>query len=562
MLRGPLLAAMRRLNPVVPGEYLQQALAEIVAPTVAGRDRRELPHAPVSSCDGYRGISYIDSDGIEQNPTIRLVSRPVDDNDWLAVNQVTIRSRASTSGASTSCSTSTACRSSSSSSRRPARSTPTSPPRTRSCRRTCASSRWRSGSACFTSSATASPRGTARRSRRSTTSRRGTSTTTGSPSQPGTDVADDGPRHRARVPASTGSSTRSGSCSCCATSPPSTRAPTGCAKRIAKPHQYFAVTKAVGIDRRRRSRATARPASSGTPRARASRWRWSSTPTWSRGSRSCKNPTRRRRHRPQRARRPAVRDVQPILLLPRSPSQVTHAQRAARRAGQPHHRRHLLHHAAEVRPHRGREATPALDHPLLTDRRNIIVIVDEAHRSHYDDLDGYARHIRDALPNATLIAFTGTPISFADRNTREVFGDVHRHLRPHPGRRGRRHRAGVLRAAADQGAARRRRHRGDSSTRPPTRRPSGLDDVERARIEKSVAVDQRRLRRARAARRRSPTTSSRTGRAARERDATVHRRAPRQGDHRRRHPRDLRQPVRGDRRAAARTGTTTPSTRA
>src|SRR5690606_16525965 len=41
----------------------------------------------------------------------------------------------------------------------------------------------------------------------------------------------------------------------------------------------------------------------------------------------------------------------------------------------------------------------------------------------YDDLDGYARHLKDALPNATLIAFTGTPISFSDRNTREVFGD-------------------------------------------------------------------------------------------------------------------------------------------
>ena len=62
-------------------------------------------------------------------------------------------------------------------------------------------------------------------------------------------------------------------------------------------------------------------------------------------------------------------------------------------------------------------------HPLLSDRRNIIVIVDEAHRSHYDDLDGYARHLRDALPHATMIAFTGTPLSLADRNTRDVFGD-------------------------------------------------------------------------------------------------------------------------------------------
>ncbi len=62
-------------------------------------------------------------------------------------------------------------------------------------------------------------------------------------------------------------------------------------------------------------------------------------------------------------------------------------------------------------------------HPLLSERRNIIVIADEAHRSHYDDLDGYARHLRDALPHATMIAFTGTPISTADRNTRLVFGD-------------------------------------------------------------------------------------------------------------------------------------------
>ncbi|ORB76547.1 DEAD/DEAH box helicase family protein, partial [Mycobacterium timonense] len=68
------------------------------------------------------------------------------------------------------------------------------------------------------------------------------------------------------------------------------------------------------------------------------------------------------------------------------------------------------------------ERESGADHPLLTDRRNIVVIVDEAHRSHYDNLDGYARHIRDALPNAVFIAFTGTPISFADRNTREVFG--------------------------------------------------------------------------------------------------------------------------------------------
>jgi len=62
-------------------------------------------------------------------------------------------------------------------------------------------------------------------------------------------------------------------------------------------------------------------------------------------------------------------------------------------------------------------------HPLLSDRRNIIVIADEAHRSQYDFIDGFARHMRDALPNASFIGFTGTPIELEDKNTRAVFGD-------------------------------------------------------------------------------------------------------------------------------------------
>jgi type I restriction enzyme R subunit len=62
-------------------------------------------------------------------------------------------------------------------------------------------------------------------------------------------------------------------------------------------------------------------------------------------------------------------------------------------------------------------------HPLLSDRRNIVVIADEAHRSQYDFIDGFARHIRDALPTASFIGFTGTPIESGDRNTQAVFGD-------------------------------------------------------------------------------------------------------------------------------------------
>ena len=61
--------------------------------------------------------------------------------------------------------------------------------------------------------------------------------------------------------------------------------------------------------------------------------------------------------------------------------------------------------------------------PALSTRQNIVVIADEAHRSQYGMIDGVARHMRDALPNASFIGFTGTPIEKTDANTRAVFGD-------------------------------------------------------------------------------------------------------------------------------------------
>lgn len=71
--------------------------------------------------------------------------------------------------------------------------------------------------------------------------------------------------------------------------------------------------------------------------------------------------------------------------------------------------------------------------PVLTDRRNVVVVADEAHRSQYgfeETLDakghlkaGLAKHLRDALPNATFLGFTGTPIESNDRSTRAVFGE-------------------------------------------------------------------------------------------------------------------------------------------
>ena len=101
-----------------------------------------------------------------------------------------------------------------------------------------------------------------------------------------------------------------------------------------------------------------------------------------------------------------------------------------------------------------------------------IVIADEAHRSQYDFIDGLARHMRDALPNASFIGFTGTPIETADANTRAVFGDYIDIYHIQPGGRGRRHGADLLREPAvaagvepTRAAADRPRVRGDHRRR-------------------------------------------------------------------------------------------------
>ena len=81
------------------------------------------------------------------------------------------------------------------------------------------------------------------------------------------------------------------------------------------------------------------------------------------------------------------------------------------------------------------------DFPLLSERNNIVVIADEAHRSQYgfradisrEDADikyGYAKYLRDAIPNATFIGFTGTPIEKEDRSTPQVFGKYVERVNP------------------------------------------------------------------------------------------------------------------------------------
>lgn len=76
---------------------------------------------------------------------------------------------------------------------------------------------------------------------------------------------------------------------------------------------------------------------------------------------------------------------------------------------------------------------PGKEYPKLTDRRNVVVLADEAHRSQYGHVAkakasgeisyGFTKHLRDALPNASYLGFTGTPVELGDKNTTAVFGD-------------------------------------------------------------------------------------------------------------------------------------------
>jgi type I restriction enzyme R subunit len=173
-------------------------------------------------------------------------------------------------------------------------------------------------------------------------------------------------------------------------------------------------------------------------------------------------------------------------ILPEAPKQVLtraelRAELAAKRVGG------ILFTTLQKFGRTREERESGADHPLLSDRRNIVVVVDEAHRSHYDSLDGYARHLRDALPHATLLAFTGTPISEAERNTREVFGD---YIDVYD-----------LKRAADDGATVKVFHEGrviqlvlDKDVDPTTIDEEadlitdGLDEAERQRVEQAVAT--------------------------------------------------------------------------
>jgi type I restriction enzyme R subunit len=419
VLRGRLLSAMRKLNALVPGEYLEQALAEIIAP--ASQDAiAENYRLHQILVHGYRGISYIDSDGIEQNPTIRLVSHLVEENEQLAVNQVIVRSKEverrfdvvlflngmpvvivelKKAGAAQADLASAHAQLATYLHEFPM------------VFRFCVLSVISDG----------------------ITARYGTPFTPlnhyspwnvdddGRPMKPATDVADtslgieleyliDGVCNPERflqlqrnfVAFDGGAD--------------------GYTKRVAKPHQYFAVTKAVG------STVTAAESNgkAGVVWHTQGSGKSMEMELYAHlvtAQPKLKNPTlvvvtdrtELDSQLFETFNRSRLLDNTPVKVTSRSELRTALADR---RTGGIYFTTLQKFGLTEAERHAG------ADHPLLSDRRNIIVIVDEAHRSHYDDLDGFARHIRDALPNAVFIAFTGTPISFADRNTQDVFGKV------------------------------------------------------------------------------------------------------------------------------------------
>ncbi|MGP9837193.1 type I restriction endonuclease subunit R [Arthrobacter sp. 179] len=480
LIRPRLLTALRRLNPGVPEQYLQQALATIAAPTSqdAITENHRMHRMFV---EGHR-ISYLDPDGTEQNPTLRILGTEETDNDWLAVNQVTLvqgdyRRRFDVV---------LYCN-----------GMPVSILELK-----------KAGSQAADVAAAHAQLETylrefplAFRFCVFTFASDGIDAKYGTPFTPLNhfspwNVDDDG------EPVPPGHTVDGDAVLPIETALAGLYNPTrflqllhsftafdggaeGLLKRIAKPHQYFAVTKAVGstID--------------------AVRTNGKAGVVWH--TQGSGKSMEMELYTNRVMRHPALKNPTVVVitdrneldgqlfsgfarsqLLPDTPKQIRRrtelrTELSGRVTGG------IYFTTLQKFSRTTEEKESGTVHPLLSDRKNIIVIVDEAHRSHYDDLDGYARHLRDALPNATLIAFTGTPVSFEDRNTRDVFGD---YIDVYDLSRAVEDGATVPvyfepRLIKVQLAADLTQEDLDTAADEAT---TGLDDTERARIEQSVAV--------------------------------------------------------------------------
>ena len=415
LLPGRLRTKLRELNPGVPREYIDQALAAIVAPTSQDAITENYRMHKFLT-EGFRGLSYIDHEGQEQNPTIRLVSAEPHENDWLAVNQVTVidgdhKRRFDVvlylNGM------------------------PVSVIELK-----------KAGSEQADVAAAHAQLQTylrefplAFRFVVSTLASDGITAKYGTPFTPLNhfapwNVDDEG------KPAPSDASAAAQTALDLAlyglynqerfgqllrSFVAFDQGADGLVKRMAKPHQYFAVTKALGhtiqaVESNGRAGVVWHTQGSGK-----------SMEMELYANQVIRHP---KLHNPTIV---VITDRNELdgqlyetfarsLLLPEAPKQIR--RREELRSELSNRTTGGIYFTTLQKFGRSKaEREAGAEHPELSDRRNIIVVVDEAHRSHYDDLDGYARHLRDALPHATLIAFTGTPISFDDRNTRDVFGE-------------------------------------------------------------------------------------------------------------------------------------------
>ncbi|WP_437585093.1 type I restriction endonuclease subunit R [Paramicrobacterium sp. CJ85] len=416
IIRPRILAALQKLNPTVPANYLKQALEEIVTPK--SRDAiTENQRIHTYLVDGYR-LSYIDSDGEEVNATIRLISADPDDNDWLAVNQVTLRQGDLT--------------------RRfdvvlYVNGMPLSIMELK-----------KAGSESATTASAHAQLQTyvdefpmAFRFCVFTLASDGLSAKYGTPFTPLNhfapwNVDDDG--QRLEYPrfedgdsitqledTILGVYNQERFLQLMRNFTAFDEGPDGLVKRIAKPHQYFAVTKAVGST----VQAVGSSGKAGVVWHTQGSGKSMEMELYANlviRRPELKNPTIVVITDRNELDGQLFQTFDQSLLLAEKPRQIR--KRSELRDELSNRTTGGIYFTTLQKFGLGKaEKDAGLTHPLLSDRRNIIVVVDEAHRSHYDDLDGYARHLKDALPNATLIAFTGTPISEAERNTREVFGN-------------------------------------------------------------------------------------------------------------------------------------------
>lgn len=428
VLRGRLSNAVYNLNPGVPENYLEQAIGEVLTPkSQSAIAENERLHKIL--VEGYRGIEYTDDDGQLRNPTITFLSANPDKNEFIVANQITIRNQ--------------------------------------DCERRFdlvayvnglplavlelkdASSSVGVEGAYNQLQTYVKEFGMAFRFANIVVATDGLSARYGTPFTPFNhfapwNVDDDGAPVVASELAEDGSAITETELLLWGlfnverftqiyrefTAFDDTAE--GLVMRIAKPHQYFAVTKAVG---------STVMAMRGDKRAGVV---WHTTGSGK--SMEMELYTAKIMRTPEMGSPTVILlndrteldqqlfdTFQASTLLPEAPTQICSREElrdelSKRTSGG------IYFSTLQKFGLRGEHKDDAGDvvkaedaHPLLSARQNIVVIVDEAHRSHYgfgaNKPDGYAQHLRSALPNATMLAFTGTPLRTWDRDTRRVFGD-------------------------------------------------------------------------------------------------------------------------------------------